>query len=146
MTRHSGFTLIEVMIVVAIIGILAASAIPLYQGYVVKTQVNRAVSELASYKAAFEAQVGSNKTVTNGDLGYSPSSITSDHSATDIATLNADGSGHLEVTMGGKAHPNLTGLILRHERTAMGVWSCVLDNSAITSSWKASYLPAVCPL
>ena len=145
MTKHSGFTLIELMIVVAIVGILAVVAIPLYQGYVVKAQVNRAVSELAVYKAPFEEQVSSNRTVTNSDLGYNPSDITTGNTGTDIAALlNTDGSGHLEVTMGGKAHPNLTGVVLRHERSATGVWNCVVDSSAVASSWKAAYLPTGC--
>jgi len=56
--------------VVAIIGILAAVSIPVYQGYIIKTQINRAVGELSAYKAPFEQRVGSGGDVTNIDLGY----------------------------------------------------------------------------
>ncbi|MDM1735277.1 pilin [Acinetobacter towneri] len=49
-TMQKGFTLIELMIVVAIIGILAAIAIPQYQNYVTKSQVTRVVGELGSLR------------------------------------------------------------------------------------------------
>ena len=49
---QAGFTLIELMIVVAIIGILAAVAIPAYQNYTIKAKVGNALSSASSIKTA----------------------------------------------------------------------------------------------
>ena len=141
--RTSGFTLIEIMIVVAIIGILAAVAIPLYQGSVLKSQVNRAVGELGAYKSVFEVRIAGGGSVTNSDLGYVPSDLTTGNMATDIGVANSDGSGHIEVTMGDTSHPNLVGTVIRFVRNARGSWACEIDKTAAIG-WRPDYRPPGC--
>ena len=53
-TKQSGFTLIELMIVIAIIGILAAIAVPQYQTYTMKAKFSEVVSAAGPYKTGFE--------------------------------------------------------------------------------------------
>lgn len=79
---HSGFTLIEVMIVVVIVGILAAIALPSYSNYVTRSKLIDAHTKLGDLRVQMEKYFMDNRSYLNG----AACGIT----ATALATANAD--------------------------------------------------------
>ena len=152
MNAQKGFTLIELMIVVAIIGILAAIAIPQYQNYIAKSQVSRAVAELGAIKTAYEDCLNNGKTTAGAcDLGYTGSSImslsvpavTTAGTAVTTAVTNSaalGSTGTIAGTFAGAASSALTdgtAATVTWSRSALGSWSC-----ATTAA--AKYKPSSC--
>lgn len=104
MKRALGFTLIEVMVTVAIIAILAAIALPSYQDYVRRGQLAEAVSALADYRVKMEQSFQDNRTYIGtglGTCGAKPSgslskfALTCDAPTATTYTATATGSGRM---------------------------------------------------
>lgn len=135
MNAQKGFTLIELMIVIAIIGILAAIAIPQYQNYIAKSQVSRVMGETAAVKTAIETCVNDGKAAADCDIGWTKSNLLSGATAastgqTGLAItypLKSDGTfqtGTIQGTFGGNASGAIGTKTLTWTRDTAGSWRC----------------------
>jgi len=149
-TAQKGFTLIELMIVVAIIGILAAIAIPQYQNYIAKSQVSRAMGETSSVKTAVETCLNEGKDAASKcDLGITASNIQATTVGGTPSAPNADGTNQAALTEATKIVATFgTGAAKTLQETGKNTLTWTRD---ATGTWKCSttvqskYAPASCP-
>lgn len=133
MKKQQGFTLIELMIVIAIIAILAAIALPMYRDYVAKSQLAAALAEVSPAKTMLESKIQEDSTyvpATATDVGLqatSPRCTTFGATATTL-TCNKI-----------KGNDVVAGATLTLTRTpATGVWACTITGGAVAAKHKPS--------
>jgi type IV pilus assembly protein PilA len=133
-----GFTLIELMIVVAIVGVLAAIAIPAYDTYIIRAKITEGMSLSSGYKVAVEDAWVSNPTLP---LTAMPSSLT--NPTPTVQSVAADATdGYITVAFG-----SATGVMNGHSITLMPTlavgapifWTCLVDSASVDQ-----YVPPIC--
>lgn len=150
--EQTGFTLIELMIVVAIIGILAAIAIPKYQIYVGKAQATRVINELGQLRLTVEECLQTGRTVIGlvtdeCDPRASASNLIIGGSQVGVVLPNNMGVAQITnplisttsitATVSTQVNPRLAGKKIKWLRTSAGSWSC-------SSNIETLYLPNSC--
>jgi type IV pilus assembly protein PilA len=144
MKKQQGFTLIELMIVVAIIGILAAIAIPAYQDYTIRAQVSEGLNLSGGAKAAVTEYYQDRGTLptSNGQAGLAAANAIVGKYVASVTVTATDGV--IDILYGGDAHAIISGQTLQMSPVTVNVGSVGWECESVSGSIANKHLPAAC--
>ena len=142
MKKQQGFTLIELMIVIAIIGILAAIAIPAYQDYTIRAQVSEGLNLAAGAKASVSEYYMDRGLLpdSNDSAGVDPN-VTGNY-VSSVVVGGAAADGFITITYGLGANAAVAGDTLILEPSTLPgsvVWNCTRG-----AAMEAKHVPSSC--
>jgi len=156
---QKGFTLIELMIVIAIIGILAAIAIPAYQNYTIRSQVTEGLSLADGWKTAISEFYDQNGVFPTGSSPAGSATQIAESAVTGkyVSAIAVTATGQIQITYSGvQANKKINGLILSLSPGLDAnndiVWVCgtaaspalAIPAPATTTTVPNQYLPSSC--
>ncbi|ACF52874.1 pilin [Stenotrophomonas maltophilia] len=129
MRGKRGFTLIEMMIVVATIAVLAAIAVPMYQMYVARSQLTAGLAEVSGGRTMFESQILANNITTFqlADIGLQSST------ARCVMSMESSETGSIQCRL--KGNPLVNGKTVQIARNMSGNWQCKVDANIPAYLW-----------
>jgi type IV pilus assembly protein PilE len=138
MHKQSGFTLIELFIVVAIIAILSAIAVPQYQDFVTRGELVEAHSNLSAYRVSMEQYYQDNRNYGTGACGVVIGNTQKWKYFTPTCTLTNAGQGYAASAVGGSTGSRTTGFTFSIDNNN------TRETSAAPTTWQTSPFPPGC--
>lgn len=128
MKKQQGFTLIELMIVVAIIGVLSAIAIPAYKNYVTKGELASAVATMKALITPTELYIQENGDIASGTAVASAAGTTGSENT--LGTISFTGTNELQFQFNNTSSVNNATVTLT--RNADTGWACSISGATAT--------------